>query len=125
MVVCGMTCRSLCVLAATAAIALTGCRKEETPTDTPKAVSATKAPVAAVAETPPAVTAMLAKADAADGTTDKIVSKCAGCALRMDGSEAHEFSVSGYKMRFCSEVCQDGFEKDPNTSILAMKIAGD
>jgi len=118
-------CRTLCLAAATAAILVAGCRKDKTPTVTPKAASTVKTPVAIPAEVQPAVAAMLAKADVADGTIDKIVSKCAGCALRMDGSEQYEFAVSGYKMRFCSKDCKGRFEKDPAKAILAMDNPGD
>ena len=72
-----------------------------------------------------AVEAKLAKADAFDGKTDKVVSKCASCALGMDGKSEHALEVSSYKLHFCSEDCKTGFEKDTTKAILALKIPED
>ncbi len=74
---------------------------------------------------PKAVEARLAQADAVDGKVDKVVSKCAGCALGMDGKKEHSFTTSGYVLQFCSEGCKSEFEKDPGRSVLAMKIPGE
>ena len=68
------------------------------------------------------VLAKLAKADAVDGAADKVVSKCGGCALRMDGSDEHAITVSGYAMHFCSAKCKKDFSKDPGRSVLALTI---
>lgn len=68
------------------------------------------------------VTAILAKADLKDGTEDKVVHKCAACALRMDGSADNELAVHGYKMHFCSSGCKDGFAEDTDAAILAMNV---
>lgn len=68
------------------------------------------------------VLAKLAKADALDGTTDKIVAKCSGCALRMDGSNEHVTALSGYKLNFCTAKCKKEFSKDTIKSVLAMTI---
>lgn len=70
----------------------------------------------------PKVAAVLAKADAFDGTPDKVVAKCGGCALKMDGSETHTIEVQGYTLRFCSDDCKQRFEKDPAKAILAMNV---
>jgi len=133
-----MACRTVCLAAAIAAIALGGCKKEQAPTEqpkdpaaakapveTPKAAEAAKAPVDAQADQGAQVQVLLAKADAVDGAADKVVSKCGGCNLRMEGSEEHEITVSGYKMRFCSDDCKGRFEEEPTKSILAMKIPQD
>ena len=42
------------------------------------------------------VLGILVKADALDGKTDKIVSKCAGCGLTMDGDPAHAAKVGEF-----------------------------
>ncbi len=68
------------------------------------------------------VAAKLAKADAVDGKTDKVVAKCAACSLGMDGSAEHELAVKDYKMHFCSADCKKSFEADPEKSVMAMKI---
>lgn len=64
------------------------------------------------------VQAKLVAADKADGTEDKIVGKCAACALRMDGKDAHAFKYEGYTMRFCAERCLDICKKDPAALIM-------
>ena len=66
--------------------------------------------------------AMLAKADLLDGKADKIVTKCAGCAFKMDGSSEHTVTASGYTLYFCTEACAKKFSENPTESILAMKI---
>ena len=59
-----------------------------------------------------AMVAALEKADLADNTQDKIVHRCAGCALMMDGKEAHTIEVEGYALHMCSAQCKASFEKD-------------
>lgn len=136
--------------AALAVAAVAGCKKEEapaakpaatapaktpaekpkapeaakTPAEHPETADAAKAPTGSPTENDPAVLAILAKADSADGTPDKVVSKCGGCSLRMDGTAANEITVSGYKMRFCSPDCKGRFEKEPAKAILAMNVSG-
>lgn len=68
------------------------------------------------------VEAILAKADAYDGTTDKVVSKCAACGLGMGGSEEYALATHGYTMHFCSQDCKGKFETDTDKAVLAMKI---
>ncbi|MGO8752814.1 MAG: hypothetical protein ACLQNE_43280 [Thermoguttaceae bacterium] len=65
---------------------------------------------------------ILAKADLADGTADKIVSKCAACDLAMDGSKEHALTVGQYTLLFCSEECKQGFAKDLEKSVLGIKL---
>lgn len=84
-------------------------------------------PAAASAKAPPAaptadVLARLAKADAVDGKTDKVVDKCAGCSLGMDGKAEKELVVGDYKMHFCSDGCLGRFQDDPNGQITALKL---
>ncbi|HWL94032.1 MAG TPA: hypothetical protein VNT79_10900 [Phycisphaerae bacterium] len=78
--------------------------------------------VTATTPTPEMVAARLAKADAADGKTDKVVVKCAACALRMDGSPDHALVVHGYTMHFCSAPCKKSYEANPDQEI--MKLPG-
>ena len=54
---------------------------------------------------------VLAKADALDGQSDKIVSLCASCALGMDGSKEHQLHVGEYTMYFCRDDCQQAFSE--------------
>jgi YHS domain-containing protein len=61
----------------------------------------------------------------ADGVTDKVVSKCLGCALAMDGSSEHALETSGYTLHFCSAPCKTGFEEDTTKAILALNIPGE
>ncbi|MEZ6036172.1 MAG: hypothetical protein R3F29_01740 [Planctomycetota bacterium] len=70
----------------------------------------------------PAVAAILAKADAVDGTTDKVVHKCAGCALHMDGKAEHAIAIEGYTMHFCKPACYDRFKADTAGEVLKLKI---
>ena len=69
--------------------------------------------------------AMLAKADLVDGKADKIVTKCATCAFKMDGSSEHAVTASGYTLYFCTEDCAKKFSENTTESILAMKIPED
>ena len=57
--------------------------------------------------------ARLAAADAADGATDHVVSKCATCRLGMDGVAQYSARYAGYELRFCSAECKQTFEQDP------------
>ena len=66
--------------------------------------------------------AALATADAFDGKKDKVVSKCAGCALHMDGKAELTLPVQDFAMHFCSQKCLDRFKADPDKEILAMKL---
>jgi hypothetical protein len=59
------------------------------------------------------VVAKLAKADAVDGKVDKIVTKCGGCDLGMDGKSEIVLNVRDYKMQFCNPGCKERFEKIP------------
>jgi|GEM_PF-2465405 len=108
-------------LLAAIAMSTPGCSKE-------KEAEAPKAPEASIAQKVTStaqkaeMVAILAKADAYDGKTDKVVSKCAMCALHMNGQPKHEFEIEGYKMHFCSASCLDHCKKDPSKALLALKI---
>jgi hypothetical protein len=56
--------------------------------------------------------AVLAKADLADGTEDKVVEKCAGCGLGMPGDAAHSIEHEGYALHMCTAVCKENAESD-------------
>ncbi len=111
-----------CLAVAVMLAATPGCRKEKPAQkeSAKKEVEAEKA-----VDTKAAVEAKLAEADEFDGETDKVVSKCASCALGKDGKSEHALEVSGHTLHFCSEDCKTGFEKDTTKAILALKIPED
>jgi len=92
------------------------------PADKPTAEPAAKPAAKPTAALSPAVKAKLAEADAADGNTDKVVSKCLLCALRMDGKKEHTAEFGGYKLQFCSEECRNDFHADPEAKVLALQV---
>jgi hypothetical protein len=69
-----------------------------------------------------AALAALAKADAADGKVDKIVSKCLMCMLRMDGRPENAASYGQFTLHFCSKACKEAFINDPEKAVLAVKF---
>ena len=73
-------------------------------------------PVALAAD----LVAKLGKADAADGKTDKVVSKCPGCELKMDGAAAHSVKLGDYTLHFCDH-CADK-SKDAEKIVGALKL---
>ncbi len=64
----------------------------------------------------------LAQADRLDGAEDKVVTRCAGCALKMDGKPEFAMEVRGYTMYFCSKDCEERFGKDTTKSVLDLVI---
>ncbi len=66
--------------------------------------------------------AVLVKADAADGATDKVVSKCLTCNLGMDGSSDHIAKLGDYQLHLCSAECKAGFEKAPEKELLSVNF---
>ncbi len=69
-----------------------------------------------------AVVAKLAAADAVDGKVDKIVTRCGGCKLGMDGKAELAFKTHGYTMHFCNPGCKKRFADDTDKEILALTI---
>ena len=65
------------------------------------------------------VEVILARADAVDGTEDKVISQCAGCALNMEGTSEHALEVGEYEMHFCSDGCKKPFAEDAWLNALA------
>lgn len=100
------------ILAAVGIVAL--CRCAQT---APKpAAPALRAEVGAAAQ------AVLAQADRFDGQADHVVSRCAGCALHMDGRAEHALEVNDYSLHFCSNSCKADFSKDLERSIVALEV---
>jgi len=66
--------------------------------------------------------AKLAKADLLDGKADKIVTRCASCALGMDGKAEHSLKALDYTMYFCTAGCAERFAKNMTESIEAMEV---
>ena len=88
------------------------------------ACESTPAPPAAPAASESAsakLLSRLAAADAADGSTDKVIHKCIGCSLHMDGDPAFAATAHGYEAHLCSEQCLYRFERDPDRVILQMQ----
>ena len=109
--------------------------KSETDKPAEKAVEQTKSAEAAEQDEPekePAkdiaaqidalIKVKLAAADRLDGKTDKIVTKCASCALSMDGKKEHSLKVDEYTLYFCTEKCKSGFAKNTTESIKSLEI---
>ena len=98
-----------------------GCRKHE-PVPPDSAKDEAKVEKDIDTDKTSAIETKLAAADGFDGKADRVVSKCASCALGMDGSSEHALEVSGYTLHFCTEDCKARFEKDTTSAILALEI---
>ena len=72
----------------------------------------------------PAEEAILAQADATDGSADKVVANCAGCQLQMAGKAEHAITAGAYAMHFCSENCKTRFGEDLHASIQGLGTSG-
>jgi len=86
----------------------------------PSEVAATIATPAAEFRPSEGQLAVLAYADAVDGTADRTVTRCPGCALAMDGSAEHAFELGGYELHFCSATCRDHFHEHPQAGVDAL-----
>jgi YHS domain-containing protein len=64
----------------------------------------------------------LAKADAADGKVDKVVSKCLTCMLGMEGKPENAATYGEFTLHFCSKNCKEAFLSDPEKVVLALKF---
>lgn len=112
-----------CVSLGLGTIVVFGCGQ---PGDATPAASQPDPSVADVSEevaATPEMTVVLARADAVDGQSDKVVSKCASCALGMDGSSDHTLHVGEYTMCFCSDHCKQAFSEDIPKSVMAMDLS--
>ena len=80
---------------------------------TPAATTST-APTPAAAPAPAVLdAACLEQADARDGATDKVVHKCAGCGLGMEGDPAFASTHGGMTFHSCSDGCKMRLDADP------------
>jgi hypothetical protein len=77
-------------------------------------------PAPVPAADPAKVQAGLKKADLADGTEDKTVHKCAGCALGMGGSATHAIDKDGYTLHMCSAMCKASYEKNLDANLAGL-----
>ncbi len=100
----------------------TGCSGEEASTATTSDV-ARPAPGDAARDSE--LIAKLAGADRLDGKADKVVARCAGCALNMDGKPDHGLKVLDYTLHFCREICAQQFARNLTKSVQEMKIPED
>jgi len=109
-------------------VCLAACRKEPAGSTNAEMKSAKPAEPAPHADAKPGealsaeVEANLAKADAIDGKTDHVVSKCGMCALRMAGSDAHVTKLGDYELHFCSDDCKESFDENPTGAVLAFNV---
>ncbi len=111
-----------CLALAALLVAVAGCPKKKAaetdagfPADTAKAAKSEAEPTAAVE-------AKLAQADLLDGKADKIVTRCASCALRMNGTSDHTLKVLDYTLYFCTERGAKTFAEDTTKAVLALEI---
>jgi hypothetical protein len=111
-----------CVLLTTGMLVISGCGSQESPSPVASQPEAGAADAPQEFAATPEMTEVLAKADALDGQSDKIVSRCASCALGMDGSKEHSLHVGEYTMYFCRDDCEQAFSKDVATSVLGLKV---
>lgn len=109
-----------CMLLLAASFVLSGCgTKKETPQPPAKTAAPASETVADIVVTPEMAT-ILTEVDAKDGESDKTVSLCASCALKMAGSPEHSLKVGEYTMCFCKDSCKEEFCKDIPQHVLAM-----
>ncbi len=66
------------------------------------------------------VKSRLGYADAFDGATDHVVSKCLSCQLQMSGNADYAVHVEEYSVNLCSDACRKAFVEDPTTLALAI-----
>lgn len=111
-----------CGLLAAGTFVISGCGQQGGPSPV------ASQPESSVPDTPmkftatPRMAEVLAKADALDGQTDKIVTRCASCALGMDSSNEHRLQVGEYTMYFCTDDCKKAFREDIAKSVLGLKL---
>ena len=114
------------VVSALALVALSltvACGKPATKPEAPPAKTASEPQVTSTAPASSAdIDAKLAKADAADGSVDKVVASCAGCGLAMAGHAEHAAECRGYQLHFCSAHCKTSYDKNGEKMIEALPI---
>ena len=62
----------------------------------------------------------LSAADMADGTADKVITKCAVCNLSMDGDPKLSVELSEYTAHLCSHDCKVNFEQNGEEILKAL-----
>ncbi len=103
-----------CLLCMLVAFSTAGCGnagKPEESSDTPSTVAAPS----------PAALDSLEKADAADGSADRVVSKCVTCKLHMEGKAEYSVSYGEYTVHLCSDYCKSSFVKEPEKALLNLE----
>ncbi len=112
-----------------AALAMFGCNQagEQTADATQETAKPAPKPEPPAQKTTvsPELAAQLAKAELADGTEDKVVGKCASCALHMDGKPEHSVAMADYELHMCSDACAKNYSEDGESKLLALEIAGE
>ena len=104
------------------ALACSGGQETAEPAAEPAAQIPAEAPADDHADSRETLMAMLKAADLVDGTEDKIVERCSGCSLAMDGKADHVLNHEGYELHFCSDTCQDRFADNTTEALLAMEL---
>lgn len=102
-----------------ALFSIVGCtpEKQETKLATPSST-----PAVSQTAFSPAALSLLEEADAMDGKTDHVISKCYVCGLGMDGSDKYSVKVQDYTAHLCSAGCQHEFEAATEKIVLETKI---
>lgn len=110
-----------CALFLAGSSVLFGCStKKEAPQPPSTAAAAPAADAPADIVVTPEMATILTEVDAKDGQSDKTVSLCASCALKMAGSPEHSLKVGEYTMCFCQDTCKEAFSKDIPQNVVAM-----
>ena len=109
-----------CFLAGTLVVA--GCNQDGGPSPADSESDSDPADEASQVTVTPEMAEMLAKADALDGQTDKVVTRCASCELGMDGTKEYALRVGEYTMYVCQEDCKQAFGKDVAKSVMDMQV---
>ncbi|HMO04910.1 MAG TPA: hypothetical protein PKC67_05350 [Kiritimatiellia bacterium] len=66
--------------------------------------------------------AVLAYADAHDGTVDLVVEDCANCRLGMKGKASITAKLQEYSLHCCAEHCREAVERDPERVLAKIKV---
>jgi hypothetical protein len=85
----------------------------------PEMVAPTK-DAGVVSEEKSTLVAALVSADKADGTVDKVITKCASCNLSMDGDPKYTVKVGEYTAHLCSQDCKVNFEQNGDEILKAL-----
>jgi hypothetical protein len=115
--------RTSCMLVGALVLLWTGCGYESEAPSEPTPSADSEMETETTAESDAMLAAVLARADLADGKEDKVVSKCLGCGLAMDGSADHLLEVEGYTLHLCSDTCQDKVSEDVPAAVQALNLS--